>query len=182
MNFRACLFAVLTLAAVWLGAYTWLLQSRLHVLHTARTEEYRLKEQFRLQAYAVRSPEQLRREQAALQLSSASMDRILPADASVPDVIDALNRAAAKHNLILSSFTPLPPEPLNGLTALSFDISTEGSYPALRAFVGDIAGLPRTTTLSRLHLKMQNGGNLSFEARATVYASAADGIEQEDGH
>lgn len=179
MNARALLFAALTLTAVWLAAYTWLLHGRLHDLHTAQNEEERLKTQWRLQAAVLRTPEQLRREQAALQLSAAQLRRALPEEASIPDFIDALNHAAARRNLTLSAIAPLAAEARGSLNAHPFRIAAEGSYPELRAFIGDIAELPRTTTLSRLQLRLNNSGSVSFEARATVYTAAADGITQE---
>lgn len=181
MNARAVLFSVLTFAAVCLAAYTWLLHDRLHAWRAAQAEEHALKEQFRLQAAAVRTPEQLHREQAALKLAAERLDRALPAEASVPDFIDALHSAAARHGLQLSAFTPLPPARENSLTALPFRIETTGSYQNIRAFIGETAKLPRTTVLNRLHLHTQPHGGLSFAAVATVYTgTVADGKTQED--
>ncbi|WP_110666874.1 type 4a pilus biogenesis protein PilO [Salinicola halophilus] len=153
--------------AVW--ATQWLLASGPREAHArlARDEVQALERFETLSYQAVNLPDmRAQRDELSVRMNHAL--EMLPSDAEVPALLDAISDAAREQQLDIDSIKLRPAVAQTFYYEQPFDIQVQGSYHAIAAFLAEVAAMPRIVTLHDFTLSVQ-GDRLSLVMLAKTY-------------
>lgn len=143
---HAGLALVLFLVAVW--GTQWLLASGPRETRARLAEqEAQAVERFETLSYQAVNLPAMRDQMGELR---ARMDRVLemlPSDAEVPALLDAISDAAREQQLDIDSIKLRPAVEQEFYYEQPFDIQVRGDFHAIAAFLAQVAGMPRIVTL-----------------------------------
>ncbi|MFZ4876099.1 pilus assembly protein PilP [Janthinobacterium sp. Mn2066] len=141
-------------------------------LQAAQEEEARLRAAYRLsRAKADRVPV-LREQQRQAGAALASLERQLPRQQEMADLLSSINQAGLDRGLHFTLFKPGPALPATQpahYVALPITVQVRGGYHAIGAFAADLARLPRIVTVHELALVAGNDGVLTLDAVLHAY-------------
>ena len=174
--------AVVLVFGLVLGAgYPWFLapsRERLVLARLTEDESRRVYQRKAAQA-ATLSAYHARRE--LLETTVAALHKQLPRDAEIPDLLEDITAAAAGNGLIVRS-VDLKPERRAGFYAeRPMEISVEGGYHEIGAFVSRVASLPRIVTLHDFDLASSETDGTRHSVRMQVLARFYWRLDGEDG-
>ena len=173
--------AVLVFGLVLGAGYPWYLapsRERLVLARLTEDESRRVYERKAAQA-ATLWAYHARRE--PLETTVAALHRQLPRDAEIPDLLEDITAAAAGNGLVVRS-VDLKPERRAGFYAeRPMEISVEGGYHQIGAFVSRVASLPRIVTLHDFDLEASKTDGTRHSVRMQVLARIYWRLDEEDG-
>lgn len=176
LGLAVCLLAGLL---VLLGG--WLF--RIHEIEAQQADEQsrhaRLRADYRGKVAKARELGELRREGRAALGSLGLLEGRLPASSDMEALLAEINRAGQARGLEFLLFKPGLASRQGACTEQPVALRVAGSYPALGAFVADVAGVARIVTLNDLGLSRQAGGQLLLDGmlRALHCPFERDGTE-----
>lgn len=173
--------AVILLFGLVAGAvYPWFVAPVRERLELAHGREGELRRDYRRKAAesAVPGAHQVSREM--LETKAATLFDLLPSDAEVPDLLDDITAAAADNGLVVRSVDLKPERRADFYEELPMEVTIEGGYHEIAAFVSRVASLPRIVTLHDFDLEAIGAGGSQDRVRMRVLARIYRRLDEED--
>ncbi len=151
----------------------------------ARLEWLRLQEQELRQAYEDKAAEAAklpgyRAQQQQIEAAFATLVDQLPSDAEVADLLEDITRAATETELVVRSIDLQPERRTDFYLELPAQISVQGGYHGIGAFVSRVAGLPRIVTLHDFDLaaaEQNRGLRMNVLVKTYRYLGDSEGTQ-----
>jgi type IV pilus assembly protein PilO len=117
----------------------------------------------------------LQAEREKLRLELAGLEKQLPKDKDVPNIIRTLTKEAQSENLVFSRLGPRPPTRRDFFEVIPFDVQFTGSLQALARFLASLGQQERIFQAQNITLTPNSGGetgliNLSISLTILTYA------------
>lgn len=122
--------------------------------------------------------EQANRE--ALETAAASLFRLLPSGAEIPDLLDDITAAAEDNGLVMRSLDLKPERHAGFYAERPMEISVEGGYHEVGAFLSRVASLARVVTLHDFDLESAVAPGMETGVRLRVLAHTYRRLDDED--
>lgn len=149
-------------------------------LALAQLKEAELRRAYQRKAAEDRTLSARHDEGAARDSTTAALLQQLPSDVEVPDLLDDITAAAEGHGLVVRSLDLKPERPAGFYAELPMEISVEGGYHEIGAFVSRVAGLPRIVTLHDFDLEPAEPDTITDPVRMHVTARIYRRLEKEE--
>lgn len=120
----------------------------------------------------------LQSELAKLQVELSAMEKQLPKDKDLPNILRTLTREALQENLQFSRLTPKPAQRQQYFEIIPFDVQFVGTLHALARFLASLGQQDRIFQASNVSLSPAGGGpdagttNLNISLAIQTYAYA----------
>ncbi|WP_251977079.1 type IV pilus inner membrane component PilO [Salinicola avicenniae] len=168
------LMAVVLFVAAGGGAQWFLATTPRAQHHRLTVEESQALQRFETLSYQAVNLAAMERQMAELDQRMQQVLRMLPGDAEVPALLDAISDAAREQQLDIDSITLRPAVTRDFYLEQPFDIEVRGGYHQIAAFLARVAAMPRIVTLHDFTLKpAANGLHLSMLAKTYRYRDEA---------
>lgn len=102
----------------------------------------------------------LQSELAKLETDLASMEKQLPKDKDLPNILRTLTREALQENLIFSKLAPKPAQRQQYFEIIPFDVQFQGSLHSLARFLASLGQQDRIFQAANINLQPTGGGDL----------------------
>jgi type IV pilus assembly protein PilO len=118
----------------------------------------------------------LQAELAKLQVELIAMEKQLPKDKDLPNVLRTLTREAVQENLAFSRLTPKPAQRQQYFEIIPFDVSFVGTLHSLARFLASLGQQDRIFQASNINLTPSGSGettgvtNLNINLSIQTYA------------
>ncbi|WP_110686288.1 type 4a pilus biogenesis protein PilO [Salinicola aestuarinus] len=162
------LMALVLFTVVACGVQWWLGSEPREAHARLVRDEMQALERFESLSYQAINLPDMRAQRDELQARMDHALEMLPSDAEVPALLDAISDAAREHQLDIDSIKLRPAVAQTFYYEQPFDIQVQGSYHAIAAFLADVAAMPRIVTLHDFTLAPQ-GDRLSLVMLAKTY-------------
>jgi len=165
------------------GGYWFLVKDQYVKLDKVTAEEQKLKAQYEQKAHKVANLDAFRQQMIEMEKTFGALLKQLPADTEVPGLLEDITNTGLSSGLDIDSIKLKPEISKEFYVELPIDITVNGSYHDLAAFVSGVAGLPRIVTLhdfeiSSVKNKTDVGGDtLSMSVSAKTYRYSGDNVE-----
>ncbi len=164
------LLMAVVLALVIGGGYTFYLTDKQKALEAAQAKEEGLRKDYEDKSFRAANLEQYRAQKAEMEETFGTLLRQLPSDTEVPGLVEDITRAALDNELTIESIDLQPERQTEFYVELPIDISVEGDYHKIGAFVSAVANLSRIVTLHDFDVKPQKSAtNLKMKILAKTY-------------
>ncbi|MAM56776.1 MAG: pilus assembly protein PilO [Salinicola sp.] len=164
----------LLLASLW--SAQWLLASSPRETHQRlMVQEQQALQRFETLSYQAVNLPAMERQMSELQARMQRVLEMLPSDAEVPALLDAISDAAREQQLDIDSIKLRPAVEQAFYIEQPFDIQVRGDFHQIAAFLARVAGMPRIVTLHDFTLTpMEDRLRLSMLAKTYRYREEAD--------
>ncbi|OLO05962.1 MULTISPECIES: type 4a pilus biogenesis protein PilO [Salinicola] len=160
------------LGSMWVTQ--WLLASTPREMHQRLiTQEQQALQRFETLSYQAVNLPAMERQMGELQARMQSVLEMLPSDAEVPALLDAISDAAREQQLDIDSITLRPAVEQEFYIEQPFDIQVRGDFHQISAFLARVAAMPRIVTLHDFTL-MPVGDHLKLAMLAKTYRYRED--------
>jgi type IV pilus assembly protein PilO len=154
--------------AVLAGGYFLYWESLQTELEVGRTEEERLKTEYRSKLQQAVNLEPLKRQKALVAQFVQALEKQLPSKAEMEALLSDINQAGVGRGLQFELFRPGGVSVRDYYAELPITIRVTGTYHDIGAFTADIANLPRIVTLNNLRIT-GSGNALGLDAVAKTF-------------
>jgi len=171
---------IILFAALVFGGYWFLIKDQYVALDKVVAEEQKLKTQYEEKAYKVANLEAFRQQMVEMEKTFGALLKQLPADTEVPGLLEDITNTGLGSGLDIDSIKLKPEISKEFYVELPIDITVNGSYHDLAAFVSGVAGLPRIVTLHNFKIGPAKKKNdlgadiLSMSVSAKTYRYSGD--------
>jgi type IV pilus assembly protein PilO len=171
------------IAAVVVVGWFLLLSSSHDELEVARSQEPKLKEDYRSRLAQAVNLSELRKQKLQVQEFVTQLEKQLPGKAEMDALLSDINQAGLGRGLQFELWQPGQVQVKDYYAELPINIKVSGRYHDVGAFAADVANLSRIVTLQNLGISPQIGKDttsLTMEATARTYRylDAAEVAEQ----
>jgi len=165
--------------AVWMTQ--WLLASSPRETHERLVaQEAQALAQFETLSYQAVNLPAMRHQMGELEARMQRVLEMLPSDAEVPALLDAISDAAREQQLDIDSIKLRPAVEKAFYFEQPFDIQVRGDYHQIAAFLAQVAAMPRIVTLHDFTLTpVGEALRLTMVAKTYRYREDADPQNQE---
>jgi type IV pilus assembly protein PilO len=175
-------FLAVIAAVVTIGWFL-LLSSSHDELEVARSQEPKLKEDYRSRLAQAVNLSELRKQKLQVQEFVTQLEKQLPGKAEMDALLSDINQAGLGRGLQFELWQPGQVQVKDYYAELPISIKVSGRYHDVGAFAADVANLSRIVTLQNLGIAPQIGkdtSSLTMEATARTYRylDAAEVAEQ----
>jgi len=137
---------ILLLGSMWVTQ--WLLASTPRERHQRLVvQEQQALQRFETLSYQAVNLPAMKRQMGELRSRMQSVLEMLPSDAEVPALLDAISDAAREQQLDIDSITLRPAVEQEFYIEQPFDIQVRGDFHQIAAFLARVAAMPRIVTL-----------------------------------
>ncbi|WP_110598933.1 type 4a pilus biogenesis protein PilO [Salinicola lusitanus] len=174
--------AALLLASFW-GAQ-WLLASSPREVHQRlMVQEQEALQRFETLSYQAVNLPAMKRQMSELQARMQRVLEMLPSDAEVPALLDAISDAAREQQLDIDSLKLRPAVEREFYIEQPFDIQVRGDFHQIASFLARVAAMPRIVTLHDFILTpVEDRLRLSMLAKTYRYREdAGPGVDAKPG-
>ena len=161
--------------------YPWFVAPDRERLEVAQRNEEELRRSYRHMAVQSATLAAGRAGRKALETRAAALFSLLPADAEIPDLLDDITVAAAENGLGVRSLNLKPERRAGFYEEVPMEVSVEGGYHEIGAFVSRVASLPRIVTLHDFDLESGVAGGTQESVRMRMEARIYRRLDEEDG-
>ena len=161
--------------------YPWFVAPGRERLEQAQRKEEELRRDYRNMAEQSAALAAGHARRKALETRAAALFGLLPGDAEIPDLLDDITAAAAANGLVVRSLDLSPERPAGFYEELPMEVSVEGDYHEIAAFVSRVASLPRIVTLHDFDLVSGVAGGTQESVRMRMEARIYRRLDVEDG-
>jgi type IV pilus assembly protein PilO len=151
------LFALFVL--VLIAGYFLYLTKKQQVLETAQKNETTLRQEFEQKAMQAANLEEYRQQKAEMEATFGALLRQLPSDTEVPGLLEDITLSALDNSLKIDSVELQPEHKAEFYVELPINISVQGDYHNIGAFVSGVANLSRIVTLHDFSIKPDKSPN-----------------------
>lgn len=153
----------------------WLLASAPRDTHRQLVvEEQQALQRFETLSYQAVNLPAMERQMSELRARMQSVLEMLPSDAEVPALLDAISDAAREQQLDIDSIKLRPAVAKDFYVEQPFDIQVRGDFHQISAFLARVAAMPRIVTLHDFTLTPLDG-HLRLAMLAKTYRYREDG-------
>ncbi len=146
--------AMLLAAALAMAAgYPWLLAPGRERLALAQLEEAELRRAYQRNAARFAALSAYQGGDETPEPAVTELLRQLPREVEIPGLLDDITAAAKGHGLVVRSLDLKPEQAAGFFAELPMEITVEGGFHEIGAFVSRVAGLPRIVTLHDFDLE-----------------------------
>lgn len=139
-------------------------------LASARHQEVELRREYQDRMAVLANLSAYRIQRESVRTAFASLVKRLPRNTEVADLVENIARAAAGNDLTVRSIAPQSERGGEFHVELPVDISVQGGFHQIGAFVSRVAALPRIVTLHDFTLEAEGMGEvLSMDILAKTY-------------
>jgi len=174
VGLQVMIAVALLLASLW--SAQWLLASSPRETHQRlMVQEQQALQRFETLSYQAVNLPAMERQMSELQARMQRVLEMLPSDAEVPALLDAISDAAREQQLDIDSIKLRPAVEQAFYIEQPFDIQVRGDFHQIAAFLARVAGMPRIVTLHDFTLTpMEDRLRLSMLAKTYRYREEAD--------
>jgi type IV pilus assembly protein PilO len=171
------------IAAVVVLGWFLLLSTSHDELELARSQEPKLKEDYRSRLAQAVNLSELRKQKLQVQEFVTQLEKQLPGKAEMDALLSDINQAGLGRGLQFELWQPGQVQVKDYYAELPINIKVSGRFHDVGAFAADVANLSRIVTLQNLGISPQVGkdtSSLTMEATARTYRylDAAEVAEQ----
>ena len=152
--------------------YVMVWGSQQPMLESVRTEEQKLRNEFKDRHGKAVNLELYKQQLADIERSFGAMLRQLPGRTEVPNLLVDISQTGLASGLQQELFQPLPQQNRDFYAELPIKIRLVGSYHQMGEFVSGIAALPRIVTLHDVSIRQTGKSNhdqLQMDLTAKTY-------------
>ena len=139
--------AVLLFIGLMAGGYFGYLTEKLQSLELEQRREVELKSSFETKAGQASILDELRQQKVEMEESFGALLRQLPTDTEVPGLLEDISNTGLQADLQFDQIVLQPERRQEFYIELPIEITVEGTYHNLGAFVSGVANLSRIVTL-----------------------------------
>ena len=161
--------------------YPWFVAPGRERLEQAQRKEEELRRAYQSMAVQSATLAAGHARRQALETRAAALFGLLPGDAEIPDLLDDITAAAAENGLVVRSLDLSPERPAGFYEELPMEVSVEGGYHQIAAFVSRVASLPRIVTLHDFDLVSGVAGGTQESVRMRMEARIYRRLDEEGG-
>ena len=172
LGVRACVIGAGFVVALLVFSYVLVWQNQGPDLEQARSQEVKLREEFRDKHSKAVNLDIYKQQLADIERSFGAMLRQLPGRTEVPNLLVDISQTGLAAGLQQQLFQPMPQQNKDFYAELPIKIRLTGTYHEFGDFVSGIAALPRIVTLHDVDIKqIGKGGNdqLQLDVTAKTY-------------
>ncbi|KZY86774.1 pilus assembly protein PilP, partial [Oleiphilus sp. HI0071] len=130
---------LLVFALILGGGYWFMIKDQYASLDRIEKEEATLKQQYEAKAFKVANLEAYRQQMAEMEESFGELLKQLPADTEVPGLLEDITNTGLGTGLAINSIGLKPEVSREFYVELPIDISVQGTYHDMAAFVSGVA-------------------------------------------
>ncbi|WP_110657032.1 type 4a pilus biogenesis protein PilO [Salinicola halimionae] len=146
VSLQALIALLLLLVSIWVAQ--WLLASTPRETHRRlAVEEQQALQRYETLSYQAVNLPAMKAQMGELQARMQSALEMLPSDAEVPALLDAISDAAREQQLDIDSITLRPAVEQDFYIEQPFDIQVRGDFHQIASFLARVAAMPRIVTL-----------------------------------
>lgn len=174
VGLQVMIAVALLLASLW--SAQWLLASSPREMHRRlMVQEQQALQRFETLSYQAVNLPAMERQMSELQARMQRVLEMLPSDAEVPALLDAISDAAREQQLDIDSIKLRPAVEQAFYIEQPFDIQVRGDFHQIASFLARVAGMPRIVTLHDFTLTpVEDRLRLSMLAKTYRYREEAD--------
>ncbi|MCY4564725.1 MAG: type 4a pilus biogenesis protein PilO [Gammaproteobacteria bacterium] len=161
--------------------YPWFVAPARERLELAQRKEEELRRTYQNVAVQSATLASGHARRKALETRAAALLSLLPVDAEIPDLLDHITAAAAENGLVVRSLDLEPERPAGFYEELPMEVSVEGGYHEIAAFVSRVASLPRIVTLHDFDLEAGVAGGTQESVRMRMETRIYRRLDEEGG-
>ena len=135
------------------SGYLFYLEPQLAHLDSAQKQEISLIKAYEKKAFQAANLPAYQQQVFLLQRESSRLNRQLPSNKLLPELIEQIGEKAQQHQVILHSLKLKPEQPREAYSAQPFTLTINGSYHNLGHFLASINQLERIVTLGDFTLE-----------------------------
>lgn len=148
---KILVWALVFTAVVTLG-YVYDISDLRAELESQQKTEVSLRQEFERKAFQAANLEAYRKQMEEMKESFGALIGQLPSDTEVPGLLEDITNKGLENGLEITSISLGQEKSEEFYIVLPIEISVEGSYHDMGAFVSGIAGLPRIVTLHNFEI------------------------------
>jgi len=107
----------------------------------------------------------LQAEMKVLELEVAGLEKLLPKEKEIPELLRMVTKTAQKYQLKISNFSPNPIASLSNYNEIPFKITLQGTYHSFAQFLAELGQEPRILSARDIVI---NANQPSKENPATI--------------
>ena len=166
---------ILVFVLVLGGGYYMYLTDKQADLDSAVQKEATLRKEFEKKAERARNLDAYLKQKEEMQATFGALLRQLPSDTEVPGLIEDITRTALDNELKIESIELKDERKTEFYVELPIEITVEGSYHKIGAFVSGVANLSRIVTLHNFSVQPAGSPrNLNMTILAKTYRYLED--------
>lgn len=142
---------------VMLGGYFLYLTDKQTLLQTRVGEEAGLKSEYETKAFQAANLDSLRTQRDKMEATFGALLRQLPTDTEVPGLIEDITRTALDNDLTIESIALDSERKTEFYVELPINVTVEGDYHKIGAFVSGVSNLSRIVTLHDFKIQPVGG-------------------------
>ena len=150
---RACVIGAGFIVALLVFSYVLVWQNQGPDLEQARSQEVKLREEFRDKHSKAVNLDIYKQQLADIERSFGAMLRQLPGRTEVPNLLVDISQTGLAAGLQQQLFQPMPQQNRDFYAEMPIKIRLTGSYHQFGDFVSGIAALPRIVTLHEVAIR-----------------------------
>jgi len=153
LGVRVCVIAAGFIVALLVFSYVLVWQNQGPDLEQARSQEAKLREEFRDKHSKAVNLDIYKQQLADIERSFGAMLRQLPGRTEVPNLLVDISQTGLAAGLQQQLFQPMPQQNRDFYAEMPIKIRLTGSYHQFGDFVSGIAALPRIVTLHEVAIR-----------------------------
>ena len=163
------ILVVLVFVLLLAAGYFFYLTNKQQSLEIAQDQELEFKTEYEDKASQSANLEEYRQQKVEMEATFGNLLRQLPSDTEVPGLLEDITLSALSHNLKIGTINLQPEAKAEFYIELPIDISVEGGYHDLGAFVSSVASLSRIVTLHNFEIVPIGNAALQMNILAKTY-------------
>lgn len=155
--------------------YSLYLTDKQTALEKSEQQEVKLRKEFEKKAERARNLDAYMKQKEEMQATFGALLRQLPSDTEVPGLIEDITRTALDHELKIEEIELKSERKTEFYVELPIEITVEGGYHKIGAFVSGVANLSRIVTLHNFNIEPAGSArNLKMTILAKTYRYLED--------